>query len=185
MPLQGRARSAAGAEIRKILFVLSTLGVSRVLFEIAPDMSCCIFSAAGMGFFGEDGINQVVEFLDRIGFFVFQQRADGLVDHRRPLEDGVFIAAPFFFEKDHTLIYGCRVLAFYGGQVFVLHFQHDVDLLVLQLFVEGQESLQVDRIGVGARPFSGRLLGVMNFLLAVRCFPSFFNFGDPVWVSAS
>lgn len=73
-------------------------------------------------------------------------------------------------------------MAFDGGEVFVLHFQHDVDLLVLQLFVESQESLQVDRIGVSARPFAWRLLGVMNFLVAVACLPGLCSFGDPMAV---
>ena len=140
-----------------------------------------VLGGAGLGLFGEGIFDEAVEFLDRIGRLVFQQRPDGLVD-RPPIFRGwricsgptLFPAAPFWC--------GCgRVLAFDGRQVFVLHFQHDVDLFVLQLFVESQESLQLDRIGVGAGPFSWCLLGVMDFLLAVRFFPSLFGFGDPVW----
>ena len=76
--------------------VLSALSFSRVLFEVAPDVGCGIFGVAGMWLFGEGGIDQAVEFLDRIDLLVFQQRADGLIDRGRPLEDGVFIAAPLF-----------------------------------------------------------------------------------------
>ena len=70
--------------------------------------------------------------------------------------------------------FGCCVLAFDGGKVFVLHFQHDVDGWVVQLFVELQERLQLDRIGVGAGTFSCCLLGVMDFLFAVRFLPGLF-----------
>ena len=52
-------------------------------------------------------------------------------------------------------------------------------------FVELQERLQLDRIGVGAGPFSWCLLGVMDFLFAVRFLPGLFGFGDPVLVIAS
>ena len=96
LAFQSRARSAAVAVIRKILFVLLALGFGRVFLEISPDVGCGIPSLSGVDFFGEGRVNEAVEFLDRIDLLVFQQRADGLIDRGRPLEDGVFIAAPLF-----------------------------------------------------------------------------------------
>ena len=147
----GCARPGAVPVIRKILFVLPAFGFGRVLFKVTPDMGCGVFGVAGAEFFGESGVDQAVEFLDRIGLFVFQQRADGMIDRGRPFEDGIFVAAPLFFQQ-HRSLRGCgRVLAFDGGQIFVLHFQHDVDLFVLQLFVESQESLQAGSYRCGRR----------------------------------
>ena len=80
----------------EVLFILSAFGVGRLLLEVAPDVGYSVFGVTGMWLCGEGRVDQAVEFLNWIGFFVFQQRADGLIDRGRPLEDGVFIAAPLF-----------------------------------------------------------------------------------------
>ncbi len=81
--------------------------------------------------------------------------------------------------------FGCRILAFDGREIFVLHFQHDVDGRISELIVELLERLQLDRVGMGAESFAGSLLGVVDFLLSIRFFPCLFGFGDPILVGAS
>ena len=74
------------------------LGVGCVFFEVAPDVGCGVFGVTGMWLFGEGGVDQAVEFLDRIDLLIFQQPTNGLIDSGRFFEDIVFLSAPLFFQ---------------------------------------------------------------------------------------
>lgn len=99
LAFQGFERSGIVPVVGEVLFVLAAFGVGGIFFEVAPDVGRGVFSVTGTDFFGEDCVDQAIEFLARIIGFVLQQRADGLIDRRRPFEDGIFVAAPFFFQK--------------------------------------------------------------------------------------
>ena len=93
-------------------------------------------------------------------------------------EHGVLVARPFAFEPAEAAVLAGAEDAFDGGEVLVLHFQHDVGHaegavgpMLCERSVEREKGRKLDGVGVAARPATRGLLRVVHLLRAVLGLP--------------